>query len=110
MEISIVITIVVFLAAIFGLKSPWLGGMISFITFPLLFYFIISDKIIHAIIVSLIGFLGGLAIGYASSIIFSGLKGQGHNQGPSYVSGFGGSGAHRGGIILSDEEREGLKK
>lgn len=41
------------------------------------------------------------------SIIYSGLKGGGHNTGPTYGLGFGAH--HPGGIILSDEERQMLK-
>ena len=49
----------------------------------------------------------GLAWGLICSIIYSGLKGSGHNIGPTYISGFGAH--HPGGIILSDEECEVLK-
>jgi len=38
---------------------------------------------------TLIFFLSGLAWGFVCSIIFSGLKGRGHNIGPTYISGFG---------------------
>ena len=49
----------------------------------------------------------GLAFGFICFIINSGLKGGGHNTGPTYGSGFGAH--HPGGIILSDEERKVLK-
>jgi hypothetical protein len=48
----------------------------------------------------------GLAWGFVCSIIYSGLKGRGHNIGPTYGIGF--EAHHPGGIILSDEERDGL--
>lgn len=46
----------------------------------------------------------GLICGFVFRIILSGLKGSGHNTGPTYGSGFGAH--HPGGIILSDEERK----
>ncbi len=49
-----------------------------------------------------------LAFAFICSIIYSGLKGGGHNRGPTYGSGFGAH--HPGGIILSDEERQVLKE
>ena len=44
-----------------------------------------------------------IAFAFICSIIYSGLKGGGHNTGPTYGSGFGAH--HPGGIILSDGER-----
>ena len=64
-------------------------------------------NIIPIVIGTLIFCLLGLAWGLICSIIFSGLKGKGHNTGPTYISGFGAH--HPGGIILSDEERKALK-
>ena len=66
---------------------------------------------IYNIITTVIGALTfsllGLACGFVCSIIFSGLKGSGHNVGPTFIGGFGAH--HPGGIILSDEERKALK-
>lgn len=64
-------------------------------------------NIIPIVISMLFLSLLGLAWGLVCSIIYSGLKGSGHNIGPTYGSGFGTH--HPGGIILSDEEREVLK-
>lgn len=64
-------------------------------------------NIIPIVISMLFLSLLGLAWGLVCSIIYSGLKGSGHNFGPTYGSGFGAH--HPGGIILSDEEREVLK-
>ena len=63
--------------------------------------------IIPTLIGTLIFLLLGLACGFVTSIIFSGLNGSGHNVGPTFISGFGAH--HPGGIILSDEERKALK-
>ena len=64
-------------------------------------------NIIPIVIGTLILFPLGLACGFVCFIIFSGLKGSGHNVGPTFISGFGAH--HPGGIILSDEERKSLK-
>jgi len=56
---------------------------------------------------ALIFLLSGFVCGFVGTIIFSGLKGRGHNVGPTYISGFGAH--HPGGIILSDEERRAVK-
>lgn len=49
-----------------------------------------------------------LAFVLIGSLLHSGLKGGGHNSGPTYGFGFGAH--HPGGIMLSDKERKGLKK
>ena len=61
----------------------------------------------HPRLTSIIRLSKGLAWGLVCSIIYSGLKGSGHNAGPTFISGFGAH--HPGGIILSDEERIVLK-
>jgi hypothetical protein len=66
------------------------------------------NNIIPMAIGTLIFFLSGLACSFICFIIFSGLKGRGHNVGPTYLSGFGAH--HPGGLILSDEERKMLKE
>ena len=63
--------------------------------------------IISIVVVSLFFLLSGFVFGLVCLIIFSGLKGSGHNVGPTYFGGFGAH--HPGGIILSDEERKALK-
>ena len=107
MNLSTIIFIVGLLGAIFGIKKPWFGGISSILIAPLLFYFHISPNIIPLAIVTLICFLLGLASGFTSSILFSGLKGKGHKAGTTYVSGFGVH--HPGGLILSNGERRVLK-
>ena len=67
-----------------------------------------SFYIIFPIVISMLFFsLSGLACCFICALIFSGLKGSGHNVGPTYLSGFGAH--HPGGVILSDEERKVLK-
>ena len=65
------------------------------------------NDIILTIINMLIFPLSGLAFSFICYLIFSGLKGSGHNNGPTFISGFGAH--HPGGIILSDEERVEMK-
>ena len=64
-------------------------------------------NIIPIVISMLVLSLLGLAWGLVCAIIYSRLKGGGHNIGPTYGSGFGAH--HPGGIILSDDERDVLK-
>ena len=61
-------------------------------------------NIIPIVISTLICFLSASVSVFVCFTIFSGLKGRGHNVGPTYISGFGAH--HPGGIILSDEERK----
>jgi hypothetical protein len=107
MSLSTIIFIVGLLGAILGVKKPWMGGVTGLLIAPSLFYFSISSNIIPLVIITLICSLFGLACSFASSILFSGLKGKGHKAGTTYVSGFGVH--HPGGIILSNGERKVLK-
>ena len=107
MSIFTVIFFVGFLGVIIGAKRSWLGGIAGAIMTSLFFLSGISFSIAPAIIGALVLFLFGSACGMACSIALSGLKGGGHNIGPTYISGFGAH--HPGGIILSDEECNGLK-
>jgi hypothetical protein len=107
MSFSTIIFIVSFIGAIIGLKKIWMGETAGLLIAPFLFYFSISSNIIPIVIGTLTFSLLGFACGFVCSIIFSGLKGRGHNVGPAYISGFGAH--HPGGIILSDEERKVLK-
>ena len=107
MSLSTIVFIVALLGTLAGIKKPWMGGIAGLIIAPSLFYFSISSNIIPLVIVTLICSLFGLACSFASSILFSGLKGKGHKAGTTYVSGFGVH--HPGGIILSNGERKVLK-
>ena len=107
MNLSTIIFMVGLLGAVFGVKKPLIGWITGLLIAPFLFYFNISPNITPLIIVTLICFLLGLASGFASSILFSGLKGKGHKAGTAYMSGFGVH--HPGGIILSNGERMVLK-
>ena len=107
MSLSTIVFVVVLLGVIFGAKKPWLGWTAAIIVGPSLFYFSISSKFIPLVVITLFCFLFGIACGYVSSILISGLKGRGHKAGTTYISGFGVH--HPGGIVLSNGERKVLK-
>lgn len=107
MGISTIIFIVSLLGASIGVKNIWMGGIPGLLIVPLLIYFSISSNITLIVISTLISSLLGIACGFVCSIIFSGLKGRGHNVGQTFMSGFGAH--HPGGIILSDGELKVLR-
>jgi len=105
-----IIDVVVFdtlISSVFGIKKPIFSAIAGIIVLPLLYYFFGSGNIITYIVLVFIGFGLGYLGGFVLSVLFSGMKGKGHNTGPSYM---GRGGAPPGGIILSDEERERIKK
>lgn len=110
-----ILDIVVFgtlISSVFGIKKPIFSAIAGIMILPLLYYFFGSGNIITYTILIFIGFGLGYLGGFVLSVFISAAKGKGHNTGPSYMGGFGGGrgGAPPGGIILSDEERERLKK
>jgi hypothetical protein len=102
MNFFAMIFIVSILGAIIGVKKPWRGGISVLLIAPFGGYFNTSLDIIPITISILFLFLLGLAYGFMSSMIFSGLKGGRRNVGQTFGSGFGAH--HPGGIILSDDE------
>ncbi len=68
---------------------------------PFMFYYSTSSNYILVTLNVLLLFVLGLAYGFISSVIFSGLKGDGHSVDSTYIMGFGAH--HPGGIILSDD-------
>ena len=110
-----IIDVVVFgilISSIFGIKRPIFSAIAGAIMLPFLYYFFGPGNIVTILILIFVGFGLGYLGGLVLSIFFSGFKGKSHNTGPSYMGGFGGGrgGAPPGGIILSDEERKGIKK
>ena len=111
MDITTIVILVSFAGILFGAKRPLFGCIAGLIIFPALVYFFLPTTLKYLIISAIAGTILGGITGFVSSIFYSGLKGKGHNSGPSYIGGFGGRGGQRpGGIILSDEEREHHKK
>ncbi|MBW2611900.1 MAG: hypothetical protein JRE12_05980 [Deltaproteobacteria bacterium] len=107
MNLSTIIFIVGLFGSIFGFKKPWVGGIGGLLIGPSLFYFNISSNIISLFIITIVSLLLGLACGYLSSMLVSGLKGKRYKTGTTYASGFGVH--HPGGIFPSNEEDNALK-
>ncbi len=104
MSLLAMIVIVGFSGAVIGINKGKMGGIPGLLMTPLLFYSAISPGPCSLFFHTLLLFTVGLAYGFISSTICSGLKGGGtrHNIGPFYIMGFGAH--HAGGIILSTEE------
>ena len=111
-SLSTFIIFVFLLSAILGFKKRIVGGVAGAMALPFLCYVFLDKEGLELFLFSLIGFVIGSVAGFLASIILSGMRGKGHNTGPSYMGGFGGGrgGGLPGGIILSDEERNNLKK
>jgi hypothetical protein len=101
------IFIVSILGAVIGVKKPWMGGIPGLFTTPFLLYFNTSLDIITLIISVLFLSLFGVAYGFISTMIFSGLRGRGLRIGQTFGIGFGAH--HPAGIFLSDEEIQSLR-
>lgn len=100
------------IASVLGVKRPLFSAVAGAIILPLLHYLFAPFNGIALLVLVPIGYVLGFLSGFAVNILFSGLKGKSHSSGPSYMGGFGGGrgGAPPGGIILSDDERKGIKK
>ena len=98
-------------ASFFGIKRPLFSSIAGLVILPLLYHWFGPGNITTLIILMPVGLILGFLAGLVLSILLSGFKGKGHNTGPSFMGGFGGGrgGAPPGGIILSDDERKGLK-
>ena len=104
--------IVVVISFLFGFRKPIVGCIAGAIATAISYYLFIEDfDSLIFFIVTAVGLVFSLIVAYFSSWFFSGFRGGSHHTGPSMIGGFGkGQTAHRGsGIILSDEEREGMR-
>ena len=110
---SSIFIIVVVISFLFGVRKPIVGCIAGTIATALSYYLFIEDvDLLIFFIVTALGLVLSLLVAYFSSWFFSGFRGgRSRHTGPSIIGGFGkGQTAHRGsGIILSDEEREGMK-
>ncbi len=96
-------------AVVSGRKKP-LIGIVTGCALTLILYFVSQDFQLKSFIIhSLIGLAISCVSSFLGNIIISGHRGGNHNIGPSYIGG-GGKNPLGGGIILTDEERENLKK
>lgn len=109
---SSIFVIVVVVSFLFGCRKPLYGCIAGTIAAAVSYYLFIESvdsPLFFAAIA--VGLLLSLLVAYFSSWFFSGFRGGRRHTGPSMIGGFGkGQTAHRGsGIILSDEERKGMK-
>ena len=98
---------------IFGRKSILLGFSIGLIIAVSLQVYLYEVTLKNIVMILIFGSIICLICSVLGKILLPGLRGGNHNSGPSFMGGFGGGGrggASPGGIILSDEEREKLKK
>ena len=109
---SSIFVIVLVISFLFGVRKPIVGCSAGTIATAISYYLLIEDfDLLIFFIVTAVGLVLSLLVAYFSSWFFSGFRGGRRHTGPSIIGGFGkGQTAHRGsGIILSDEEREGMK-
>jgi uncharacterized protein YqgC (DUF456 family) len=112
LQMSSIFVIVVVISFLFGIRKPLVGCIAGTIATAISYYLFIEDfDLLIFFIVTAVGLVLSLLVAYFSSWFFSGFRGGKRHTGPSIIGGFGkGQTAHRGsGIILSDEEREGIK-
>ena len=109
---SSIFVIVVVVSFLFGCRKPLYGCIAGAIAAAISYYLFIEnfDLLIFFVVIA-VGLLLSLLLAHFSSWFFSGFRGGRSHSGPSIIGGFGkGQTAHRGsGIILSDEERKGMK-
>lgn len=109
---SSIFVIVVVVSFLFGCRKPLYGCIAGTIAVAISYYLFIEnfDLLIFFVVIA-VGLLLSLLVAHFSSWFFSGFRGGRSHSGPSIIGGFGkGQTAHRGsGIILSDEERKGMK-
>ena len=109
---SSIFVIVVVVSFLFGARKPLYGCIAGTIAAGISYYlFIESFDLFILFIVIAVGLFLSLLVACFSSWFFSGFRGGRRHTGPSMMGGFGrGETAHRSsGIILSDEERAGMK-
>ena len=104
-----IFVITIFVAAIIGIKSPVVAGIVGTLWFPLYFYFFDDVSLYKLMVFVPAGFILGYISGKISSWFFSGFKGGKHGTGPSFIGG-GERGRHTGGIVYSDDEIRAMKK
>lgn len=110
MSSATILIIAAAISSILGIKKPIFGGFSGAILSPAIHLLYATFNTITFIILIPVGFLFGFGFAFVASLLFSGSKGK-SRRGPSFIGQSGGHGfsEHTGGIILSDEEREGIK-
>lgn len=109
---SSMFVIVVVISFLSGCRKPLYGCIAGTIAAAISYVLFIEnfDLRIFFVVIA-VGLLLSLLVAHFSSWFFSGFRGGRRHSGPSIIGGFGkGQTAHRAsGIILSDEERKGMK-
>ena len=108
---SDIIFIVFIAAGIIGLKKKIYGTIAGCILTIILYFYLNTFELISFLVTLIVGFAASFLGAYLISWFFSAFKGGRQSKGPSYIGGGSGKGwgQHTGGIIYSDEEREGMK-
>jgi uncharacterized protein YqgC (DUF456 family) len=109
---SSVFVIVFVISFLFGVRKPTVGCIAGTIATAISYYLFIENfDLLIFFVVTAVGLVLSLLVAYFGSWFFSGFRGGKRHIGPSIIGAFGkGQTAHRGsGIILSDEERVGVK-
>jgi len=104
--------IVVVVSFLFGCRKTIYGCIAGTIAAAISYYLFFENfDLLKFLVVIAVGLLLSLLVAHFSTWFFSGFRGGRSHSGPSIIGGFGqGQTAHRGsGIILSDEERKGMK-
>ena len=108
---SNIVIVVFIISGIVGLKNRLIGATTGCILTVILYLTLYSFEITSFLLNLLAGFAVSFLGAYFIPWFLSGFKGGKRHYGPGIIGGFGkGKTAHKGGgIILSDEEREGIK-
>ena len=111
MSSGTILIIAAAISSIIGIKKPIFGGISGAILAPILHLLFSDFNLVTFIIYIPVGFLFGYGFAFVASLLYSGSKGKPQSSGPSVIGQSGGHrfSEHTGGIILSDEEREGIK-
>lgn len=99
------ILIVVIIAAIAGRRSVYIGSLCGVIVTVLFFFIFKTFDLKTFAIELLVGTVASIIVSAMAHVLFPGLKGGGHNSGPSFIGGGNNGGIH-GGIVHTNEERK----
>ena len=110
MSASTIVIIAAGISCLIGIKKPLFGAIAGAILAPILHLLFATFNLITFIVLVPVGFLSGFAFSFVASLIYSGFRGKPQTTGVSIIGQSGGHGfsEHTGGIILSDEEKEGI--
>lgn len=103
------ILILIVLSFVFGRNSIALGFAVG-VAIGIILFFVIHDFVLMKFITEMVwSIILSIAASVLGRIILPGLKGGGHNSGPTYIGGGEKFTGIAGGIILTDEERKNIR-